>query len=50
MQTILNKIFYSDYKHIIDRLSKSLVKRIYQRLLHHSKEPVLLKSIFEKFK
>src|SRR3954469_6710871 len=45
---ISNKMFYSDYKHIIDRLPESLVKRAYQRLLHHSKDPVPLESISEK--
>ena len=41
-------MFHSDYKHIIDRLPESLVKRACQRLLHHSKDPVLLESISEK--
>ena len=41
-------MFHSDYKHIIDRLPESLVKRAYQRLLHHSKDPVPLESISEK--
>jgi len=45
---IPNKMFHSDYKHIIDRLPESLVKRACQRLLHHSKDPVPLKSISEK--
>ena len=45
---ISNKMFHSDYKHIIDRLPKSLVKRACQRLLHHFKDPVLLESISEK--
>ncbi|RGB25118.1 hypothetical protein C1646_772162 [Rhizophagus diaphanus] len=43
-------MFHSDYKHIIDRLPESLVKRACQRLLHHSKDPVPLESIFKKFK
>jgi len=47
---ISNKIFYSDYKHIIDRLSESLVKKAYQRFLHYSKDPVLLESISKKSK
>ena len=47
-KTISNKIFHSDYKHITDRLPESLVKRACQRLLHHSKDPVPLESIFEK--
>ncbi|PKK57537.1 hypothetical protein RhiirC2_797850 [Rhizophagus irregularis] len=38
-------MFHSDYKHIIDRLPKSLVKRACERLLHHSKDPVPLESI-----
>ena len=41
-------MFNFDYKHIIDKLFKGLVKRAYQRLLHHSKNPVLLESIFKK--
>ncbi len=41
-------MFHSDYKHIIDRLSESLIKRACQRLLHNSKDPILLESIFEK--
>ena len=47
-KTISNKIFYSDYKHIINRLPESLVKRAYQRFLHYSKDPILLESIFKK--
>ncbi|GBB98100.1 hypothetical protein RclHR1_31390002 [Rhizophagus clarus] len=41
-------MFHSDYKHIIDRLPESLVKRTCERLLHHSKDPVPLESIFGK--
>ncbi len=41
-------MFYSNYKHITDRLPDSLVKRAYQGLLNHSKNPVLLEMIFEK--
>ncbi|RGB25478.1 hypothetical protein C1646_771676 [Rhizophagus diaphanus] len=41
-------MFHSDYKHIIDRLPESLVKRACERLLHHSKDPVPLESIFRK--
>src|SRR5437764_8477329 len=41
-------MFHSDYKHIIDRLSESLVKRACDRLLHHSKDPVPLESISRK--
>jgi hypothetical protein len=47
-KTIPNKMFHSDYKHIIDRLPESLVKRACERLLHHSKDPVPLESIFRK--
>jgi hypothetical protein len=47
-KTIPNKIFHSDYKHIIDRLPESLVKRACERLLHHSKDPVPLESISGK--
>src|SRR6266480_1400569 len=52
-QTFLRKIisykmFHFDYKHITDRLPESLVKRAYERLLHHSKDPVPLESIFGK--
>ncbi|RGB21737.1 hypothetical protein C1646_777376 [Rhizophagus diaphanus] len=49
-KTIPNKMFYSNYKHIIDRLSESLIKRVCERLLHHSKDPVPLESIFGKSK
>ncbi|GBB95684.1 hypothetical protein RclHR1_25950001 [Rhizophagus clarus] len=41
-------MFHSDYKHIIDRLPKSFVKRAYERLLHHSKDSVPLESISRK--
>jgi hypothetical protein len=41
-------MFHSDYKHIIDRLPESLVKRACERLLYHSKDPIPLKSISEK--
>src|SRR5436189_4611697 len=41
-------MFHSDYKHIIDRLTESLVKRACERLLHHSKDPVPLESISKK--
>ena len=41
-------MLHSDYKHIIDRLPESLVKRACERLLHHSKDPILLESIFKK--
>src|ERR1043166_9337577 len=47
-KTIPNKMFHSDYKHIIDRLPESLVKRVCERLLHHSKDPVPLESISRK--
>ena len=39
------KMFHSDYKHITDRL---LVKRAYQSLLNHSKNPVPLEMISGK--
>ncbi|RGB34392.1 hypothetical protein C1646_760590 [Rhizophagus diaphanus] len=41
-------MFHSDYKHIIDKLPESLVKRACERLLHHSKDPVPLESISRK--
>ena len=41
-------MFHSNYKHIIDRLSESLIKRACQKLLHHSKNSVPLKSISKK--
>ena len=47
-KTISNKMFHSDYKRIIDRLPESLVKRVCERLLHHSKDPVPLESISKK--
>src|SRR5436305_6222591 len=41
-------MFHSDYKHITDRLPDSLVKRAYQGLLNHSKNPVSLELITGK--
>ena len=41
-------MFHFDYKHITDRLSNSLVKRAYQGLLNHFKNPVLLEIISGK--
>ncbi|PKC57989.1 hypothetical protein RhiirA1_471640 [Rhizophagus irregularis] len=41
-------MFHSDYKHIIDRLPESLIKRACERLLYHSKDPVPLESISKK--
>ena len=41
-------MFHSDYKHITDRLPDNLVKRAYQGLLNHSKNPVSLEMISEK--
>jgi len=41
-------MFYSNYKHIIDSLPESLIKKVCQRLLYHSKDPILLESISEK--
>ena len=42
-------MFHSDYKHITDRLPDSLVKRAYQGLLNHFKNPVPLEMISGKF-
>ena len=39
---------HSNYKHITDRLPDSLVKRAYQGLLNHSKNPVPLEMISGK--
>src|SRR5271154_7218279 len=47
-KTISNRMFHSDYKHITDRLPDSLVKRAYQGLLNHSKNPVPLEMISGK--
>ena len=41
-------MFHSDYKHITDRLPDSLIKRAYQGLLNHSKNPVSLEMISGK--
>src|SRR5437764_10477278 len=41
-------MFHPDYKHITDKLPASLVKRVYQRLLHHSHIPISLEQISEK--
>src|SRR6266496_5931789 len=43
-----SKMFHSDYKHITDRLPDSLVKRAYQGLINHSKNPVPLEMISGK--
>src|SRR6266496_4718879 len=45
---ISNKMFHSDYKHITNKLPDSLVKRAYQGLLNHSKNPVPLEIISGK--
>src|SRR5262249_8263504 len=47
-QTISNKMFHSDYKHITDKLPESLVKKAYQSLLNQSKNPVPLEMISGK--
>src|SRR5436189_5918015 len=47
-KSISNKMFHSNYKHITDRLPDSLVKRAYQGLLNHSKNPVSLEMISGK--
>src|SRR2546421_2187019 len=41
-------MFHSDYKHITNRFPDSLVKRVYQGLLNHSKNPVPLEMISGK--
>ncbi|GBC08177.1 hypothetical protein RclHR1_07950004 [Rhizophagus clarus] len=41
-------MFHYDYKLITDRLSDSLVRRVYQSLLNHSKNPILLEMISGK--
>jgi len=41
-------MFHSDYKHITNRFPDSLVKRAYQGLLNHSKNPVPLEMISGK--
>ena len=41
-------MFHSDYKHITDRFPNSLIKRAYQGLLNHSKNPVSLEMISGK--
>ena len=41
-------MFHSDYKHITDRLPDNLIKRAYQGLLNHSKNPVSLEIISGK--
>jgi len=41
-------MFHPDYKYITDKLPASLVKRAYQRLLHHSCIPIPLEQISEK--
>ncbi|RGB34292.1 hypothetical protein C1646_760704 [Rhizophagus diaphanus] len=45
---IQNELIKNLLSHIIVRLPKNLVKRACERLLHHSKDPVPLESIFEK--
>ncbi|CAJ0883166.1 3611_t:CDS:1 [Entrophospora sp. SA101] len=41
-------MFHPDYNPITAKLPKSLVKRAYHRLLHHSRSPVTSKQISEK--
>ena len=41
-------MFHSNYKHIIDRLPESLIKRACERLLYYSKDPISLESISKK--
>ena len=41
-------MFHSDYKHITNKLPESLIKRAYQGLLNHSKNPVPLEMISGK--
>ena len=41
-------MFHPNYKYITDKLPASLVKRAYQRLLHHSCTPIPLEQISEK--
>ena len=41
-------MFHSDYRPIIDKLPDSLIKRAYQGLLNHSKNPVPLEMISGK--
>jgi len=41
-------MFHSDYKYIINRLPKNLIKRVCQRFLHYSKDLIPLESISEK--
>jgi len=38
--TIINKMFHSDYKHIIGKLPESFVKKVYHRLLPPAKANV----------
>ncbi len=47
-KSISNKMFHFDYKHITDKLPDSLIRRVYQGLLNHSKNPVLLEMISGK--
>lgn len=47
-RTVSIIMFHPNYKHIIDRLSKSLFERAFQIFLHNSKDPVPLESISEK--
>src|SRR5271170_856784 len=44
----LTIMFYPDYNSITDRLPLSLVKRVYHRLLTHSRNPISLEQISKK--
>ena len=41
-------MFHPDYKHITDKLPDSLIRKAYQGLLNHSKNPVPFKMISGK--
>lgn len=41
----LTFIFNLDYKYITDKLTISLINRVYQRLLYHSRNPIPLEQI-----
>jgi hypothetical protein len=42
-------MFHPDYRYITDKLPVSLVKRTHQRLLRHSRNPILPEQITEKY-
>ncbi len=48
LYTLIAEMFHPDYKHITDQLPESLVKRAFNRLLNHSRDPIPIELISGK--